>query len=189
MPIFREPPCPQCGQVFPTRQLWKVAPPNRFYLLNGKCGIACPHCGMHLRVFQSGVAIFSVAVLFMAMGLLYVALATVSDKDAVVIVLALIMIPAVILQVRFAPCFARVGVVTDETGIEYPLAPRPMAPETDGERDEHEFAEAMSQAPASETLQGGASAWKCASCGEDNPGEFDVCWKCQRDRPAGGCST
>ena len=27
------------------------------------------------------------------------------------------------------------------------------------------------------------SAWKCAGCGEDNPGSFQECWKCQRGRP------
>ena len=24
--------------------------------------------------------------------------------------------------------------------------------------------------------------WKCASCGEDVPGNFDVCWKCNQPR-------
>jgi len=28
-----------------------------------------------------------------------------------------------------------------------------------------------------------SSAWKCAGCGEENPGNFEECWKCQRDRP------
>jgi hypothetical protein len=26
------------------------------------------------------------------------------------------------------------------------------------------------------------SAWKCAGCGEENPGNFGECWKCQRVR-------
>jgi hypothetical protein len=26
--------------------------------------------------------------------------------------------------------------------------------------------------------------WRCAKCGEDNPGNFDVCWKCETARPA-----
>ena len=28
-------------------------------------------------------------------------------------------------------------------------------------------------------------AWRCAECGEENPGNFDECWKCSRDQPAG----
>jgi hypothetical protein len=138
---------------------------------------------MHLRVFQSGVAIFNAVALVVAMGLFISALATVSDKDATVILLMLIGIPTVVLQVRFAPCFARVGVVTDEAGIEYPLTPKPMVPETDEERDEREFAEALSESLHSETPQRNTSPWKCASCGEDSPGECDVCWNCQKDRP------
>jgi hypothetical protein len=27
-----------------------------------------------------------------------------------------------------------------------------------------------------------ASAWKCASCGEENPWNFEECWKCQKIR-------
>jgi hypothetical protein len=26
-------------------------------------------------------------------------------------------------------------------------------------------------------------SWICAHCHEDNPGNFDECWKCQRNRP------
>lgn len=29
-----------------------------------------------------------------------------------------------------------------------------------------------------------AEDWKCPSCGEEVPGEFGSCWKCQHDRPA-----
>ena len=24
--------------------------------------------------------------------------------------------------------------------------------------------------------------WKCSHCGEENPGHFDICWKCQRNQ-------
>ena len=27
------------------------------------------------------------------------------------------------------------------------------------------------------------TAWTCAGCSERNPGNFDECWKCQRNRP------
>lgn len=25
--------------------------------------------------------------------------------------------------------------------------------------------------------------WRCPKCGESNPASFDVCWKCQTERP------
>lgn len=31
----------------------------------------------------------------------------------------------------------------------------------------------------------GQSAWRCASCSEDNGAAFDYCWNCQQPRPAG----
>jgi len=30
-------------------------------------------------------------------------------------------------------------------------------------------------------------AWKCPACGEDNPGNFQVCWKCEKEK--GGVET
>jgi hypothetical protein len=29
----------------------------------------------------------------------------------------------------------------------------------------------------------GGPTWTCAGCGEQNPANFEECWKCQRDRP------
>jgi hypothetical protein len=29
----------------------------------------------------------------------------------------------------------------------------------------------------------GSGSWICPSCHESNPGNFDECWKCQRNRP------
>jgi hypothetical protein len=28
------------------------------------------------------------------------------------------------------------------------------------------------------------SAWRCRHCGEESPGEFEFCWKCNEERPA-----
>ncbi len=29
---------------------------------------------------------------------------------------------------------------------------------------------------------GQGNGWRCAACGEDNPGTFETCWKCGGDR-------
>jgi hypothetical protein len=31
--------------------------------------------------------------------------------------------------------------------------------------------------------------WVCSGCGESNPGTFEVCWHCSRDRSAAGGSS
>ncbi len=28
------------------------------------------------------------------------------------------------------------------------------------------------------------SAWTCPACGEENPSNFEICWRCQENRPA-----
>lgn len=35
-----------------------------------------------------------------------------------------------------------------------------------------------------ERLRPQRADWRCAGCGEDNPGNFELCWNCERARPA-----
>lgn len=37
---------------------------------------------------------------------------------------------------------------------------------------------------AGEGQESGGEAWECPGCGESNEPGFEVCWSCQRDRPA-----
>ena len=41
-----------------------------------------------------------------------------------------------------------------------------------------EATEQMKEAQAA----GGAHDWHCRKCGEENPGNFDVCWSCETQR-------
>jgi hypothetical protein len=54
----------------------------------------------------------------------------------------------------------------------------------DGQLSMPSFLEKVVQLPAP-TLHGlirGAAAWKCGSCGEENPLNFDTCWSCQKPK-------
>jgi hypothetical protein len=105
-------------------------------------------------------------------------------KDAQIPILLLVGIPVVILQVRYAPCYATVGIVTSDELLCYPLSPPPPLPESQQEKDEREYSEQVADWQDSKARLGTESAWKCNYCGEENPGEFDVCWKCQKERVA-----
>jgi hypothetical protein len=78
-----------------------------------------------------------------------------------------------------------VGEIKDQDTLEFPLSPKPAAeePESAEEKGQRELAEAMDEARNSGPSSVSPSSWQCASCGEENPGEFDICWKCQKNRP------
>jgi hypothetical protein len=184
MPLFSEPLCPQCGQSLPMRKLWKVEGSGRLGLLQEKCGIVCSQCGMRLRIFQAGVGIYDVATIMLVVGLgsPLIHLIPVRDKNTQLFLLLLIGFPIIILLLRFAPCFARVAEIQSEERIKFPLSSRSEEPESAEVRGERELAESMAEARNSDSSAIAASDWKCASCGEVNPGQFNICWKCQKSR-------
>ena len=188
MPLLSEPRCPQCGFPLPTRQLWRVAGTNKLNLLTKKCGIVCPQCQVRLQVRQTYVLIFNLAIPVVAavVALFCIRLFPKLDKDGQTIVLLAMLTPVVIFQARFAPCFAQVALVSSDMALDYPLAPRPVKPESDEEQAQREIVEAIAEAQNSEATRPLVESWICVSCGEENPGEFDICWKCQKVRPARG---
>lgn len=51
-----------------------------------------------------------------------------------------------------------------------------------GRRDSSEVPEEDATSESSDAVASGP-AWRCAKCGEENPGNFDMCWKCETMRP------
>jgi hypothetical protein len=188
MPLFSEPPCPQCGQTLPLRQLWAAADTDRNGALSRKCGIVCPQCGMRLRVFQTRVSIFRLCLLVLSIAVAVFLVQQIfpyRDKDARKILTLCVGLPLVFFLNQFAPCFARVGEIKDQDILEFPLSPKLAAeePESAEAKGQRELAEAMDEAQSSRSSNVSPSDWRCASCGEENPGEFDICWKCQKSSP------
>jgi hypothetical protein len=182
--MFTEPLCPQCGSVLPMRELWRRANPNRFNLYT--CGIICPICGIRLRVLQRYVLAFRLVSTAVLMAMVIFALSRVPQKDAQVPLALVICIPWVIFQVRFAPCFATVRIVSSDERLLYPLSPPPPIPETQEARESRESFEQLMEWSEMKLTEEPGPSWKCTSCGEENPSEFEVCWKCHRER--GGCA-
>ena len=188
MALFSEPPCPQCGQRLPLRQLWAAADTDKNGALRRNCGIVCPQCGMRLRVFQARASIFRILSLVLSVAiaaLLVQQIFPYKVKDARAILTLCVGLPLVFFLNRFAPCFARVGEITDQEVLEFPLSPKPVAeePESAEAKGQRELSEAMDEAQNGGPSSAASSGWRCASCGEENPGEFVICWKCQKNRP------
>jgi hypothetical protein len=55
--------------------------------------------------------------------------------------------------------------------------------ESDEEREAREIDEATTVDADAEAGPNAGSPWKCPACGEENPGNFYECWKCQKWRP------
>jgi len=68
--------------------------------------------------------------------------------------------------------------------LKYPLsAPAVPLVESDEEREAREIDEATTVDADAEAGPNAGSPWKCPACGEENPGNFYECWKCQKWRP------
>ncbi|HLQ12449.1 MAG TPA: hypothetical protein VK130_04270 [Steroidobacteraceae bacterium] len=42
--------------------------------------------------------------------------------------------------------------------------------------------EPLEEEPDGESAEPAGPNWRCAKCGEENPGNFDECWKCETER-------
>ena len=189
MPLIDEPRCPQCGQTVPTRELWRVADTNKFGLLKEDCGVVCPQCGVHLRIRQSRIIVFYIASIIVAAVLVSYLSPFLHNKDLATVLVFVVLAAAVALQFRYSPCFARLEIANDvgKDKISYPLSVKPVPiVESDEERDARELQEVLTKEPDREFDATAAASWKCLSCGEENPGNFTECWKCQTIRPETG---
>jgi hypothetical protein len=100
---------------------------------------------------------------------------TVSAKVAWV-VLAAVYFGCFALQQHYIPRLLRLRFVRDGEVVDYPL--ETLAKELEAE------AQLVKEQQELESPDVGKAAWTCASCGEENPGNFEVCWKCQSARPS-----
>jgi hypothetical protein len=173
MQLIPFPVCPECGRSIPTDELWRAGNTNRLGLLIGRIGVVCPHCGVALRVLQHYVLLSSLAGILapaIALGLI---LKPTSQDDARL----LFVIPAVVIaltwNLRYGHRFAVLKRSQDE-GLDYPLTRETQARDVYVAQMEED--ERIGQLAATDPS---GPPWKCAQCGEENPGEFDICWKCQ----------
>jgi hypothetical protein len=86
-----------------------------------------------------------------------------------------------ILQARWTPRLLRLRFVNDGETVESPLVIRA----SDLAEERAADAKLLEEQLELESPDVGKPAWTCAKCREENPGNFDICWKCQAARPEG----
>ena len=182
MSLFDPPRCPNCSSVIDLKELWRAAPKtSRGSRLEGKIGVVCPMCGIKLRVLDNRIGIISVA-LFILMVVGMASLLQLSksrtDDGPILFVLGILCIPGFIYFQKSIPKLLRLRLLEEGEKASFPLLM--LVEELAAERKAFEEEEEQNPEPTEDA----GPAWKSKSCGEENPGNFDECWKCQTWRVA-----
>ena len=192
MSLLDRPRCPNCNSEIDLKELWRAAPKTgRGIRLDGKIGIVCPVCGIKLRVADGRVFFF-----YMGLFLLMLCAAMVFGKlsrsqffneRAVLLGFFVVYGAFFVLFNRTIPRLLRLRRLEDGEKPKFPL---------EADRTAHAEASQLNQEQFdSESPDAGQPTWVCPKCHEENPGNFDECWKCQTwrtgtpDTPAASTTT
>jgi hypothetical protein len=175
--LLDPPRCPYCHSETDLAELWRVAVKSgdaKFYPL----AVKCPVCGMKLRVLlgrAQWTGMLATVVPF-ALVALSVFIAPVTRRSTEYYIrmgiFAVVVYGAVTLHQRNIPRLLTVRLLRDNEKARFPLAPPPV-PDPEATSNN-----ALDLEPTEED----GPAWKCKSCGEENPGNFNQCWKCLKMR-------
>jgi predicted RNA-binding Zn-ribbon protein involved in translation (DUF1610 family) len=174
MSLLDPPFCPQCKSEVELADLWSVVPKFGFLAMMKRVGVVCPQCGAGLRVLPS------LSSLSVALGLVFVVFVGViaawfvpvgwgalhRRERGLWVVAGLIALSGLAIQESFAPRLLRLRLLNPEEVVTFPV----KVPATE-----------RSTSPEAADIKENDKrpTWVCPKCGEQNPGNFDECWKCQ----------
>jgi|ERR1700722_8222165 len=183
MDLLEPPRCPQCNSEIAMGDFWEVAPKtSRGTALQGALGLVCPMCGVKLRVLQGRAQLSYVLVFAVTFALLFLVGRWISlnsgapSAKVALLCLGAIYVGGFILQRHYFPRLLQLRYLRDGEVVKFPIESAAREKAADDE-----FLE--------ESSDTGKPAWTCASCGEKNPGNFELCWKCQAAQPDSGKET
>lgn len=176
---FLDPPrCENCNSLVDLTELWQAAPRSGNAIID-RVAIACPVCGVKLRVLQSRAYVTGLLAFIVPCAMMVVAifLAPVTrgsmDYKIRMAIFAVVLVSAVVLHKRSIPRLLTVRLLRENEIARFPLA-RSTTPAPDPE--------AAPNALDLEPIEDERPSWNCPKCGEENPGNFNECWKCQTAR-------
>jgi hypothetical protein len=192
MMFFTHPRCPRCKAAVPLAGLWERAAKDRGRIfLIGKVAIDCPSCGGRLRVLQAGLAIAAVgslAAFCAAFGILGVtehAKPGAAKQDLNLLLLAPAIVGWMFLFRRYGHRFAQVRTLEDGEKVILPLSKPVLEQPTTGERLDQQTKAVAPPEDATEPPRSAGNErtpWICPECGEENPGQFNICCICETHR-------
>jgi hypothetical protein len=179
MSLLDPPRCPNCNSDIDLTELWRAAPKSGDAIVD-RVALACPTCGVKLRVLQTrsyviGLLAFMIPFALAAVAIYLVPVARGSMNDIIRKGILLVVLFGIIrLHKRYIPRLLTVRLLRDNEPARFPLAPSTV-PEPEGEVP-------SSNALDLEPIQDDQPVWVCPTCHEENPGNFNECWKCQKLR-------
>lgn len=181
--LFAIPNCPNCGQPVNhgdlRREFWR-----RGNFDDKPHGIECPTCHQVLKLSKWRSNVLAVV--------LYAALPISAvffpgqwqhlDRESTQFVAVLILILVGIVYMRWAPLLARLvrPAPGEKVMVDKPLEVM-LAEDPEYQRDMQELDELNEWRERANSPN--RREWRCAECGEENPANFDICWKCQKPNP------
>jgi hypothetical protein len=181
MSLLELPRCPNCNSEVDLKELWRAAPKSgRGSQLAGKIGVVCPVCGIKLRVLDGRARILSVG-LFIVMVCSAAAVGKMSksygNDRTVLVVFGILCIAGYIFFQKSFSRLLQLRILEEGETAGFPLIT--LAEDLATWR-----AAADSERVNLEPVGNTGPGWTCGKCHEENPGNFDICWKCQAERPA-----
>lgn len=168
--------CPACGVAIDLRPLWQAIDQREGAFIGSRYGVTCGHCGAKLRVTQrQAIAILlGIFVLVMVSILVPVLLhgPLVKAPPWFSYITPLFGVSASLgalkLSYWLGRLFTRLKLAKANAKLKYPL-------EWNNNVTKEVELSGSDVAP-------GCQTWMCRKCREENPGEFELCWKCNEER-------
>jgi hypothetical protein len=187
MSLFDPSRCPNCNSNIDLKDLWRYAPKtSRGSQLAGHIGIVCPVCGIKLRVLQGRLQITSIAlfILLLSSALVLGRLRlSYGGVKPLLIGLGAVYLAGYVLFQKSIPRLLQLRILEEGEQAGFPLVT--LAEDLAVQR-EAAARDGVDLEPVADT----GPKWICANCGDENPGNFDECWKCQTwrvgDTPGSG---
>jgi hypothetical protein len=170
----------------PLGPLWQRAPKERAGIfLIGKVGIGCPTCEAKLRVIQGGIVIATVGsfaalcAAFGALGAIEHAKPGAAKQDLNLLLLVPSIVAWMLLFKRYGHRFARLRAVADgEKVVVFPVS-KPLLEQPTGREGPDVGARSQVTDKPADSAECEKTAWVCPECGEENPGQYDICCICE----------
>lgn len=185
MLLVEPPKCPHCGEPVSAADLRREFGRRHTFFDTTKWGIRCPVCKAVLKLRKGRT--YALAVLFYGTALIgWTSLSTYGpalDSEARQVLVLALTVAWVLVYLRWAPLFAQLEEAGPDEKIQIHKSPDEQLAEDPQYQAELKEAEEQSQWTES-VNDPSRKPWRCASCGEEVPATFDICWKCQKPKPS-----
>jgi len=180
MSLFLTPRCPKCGEPIAMAVL-RERMSSYFLSIGRRVGVVCNSCGARLRLDTTRpIAITFFCFLVLCAVWLYLPSVHLGGYTAWHLLAGV----PLFLAFLFGPAFAQVRVprLGEELRVHgdiWKQLEEDLAPVREAKRAEVE--PEFQRIPKINAPD--RSAWDCTGCQAENPATFDLCWKCQSERP------